>query len=494
MRKRKIQIVLSSIFTLLLILACSFMQGQASSAIKETTLPKYSSTPSPTITRTRRPSETPTLTSTITYTPTAYPNPREFDAASIVSVTPGISAQCPAVNPEIIFDVQFMDELDSADIDYEERRDRIYAKILGHLNVGGSFQAVIDGFKETQNSMLAYDYSTQDVTGDQVDEIIYTKYGENVVLGCVNNKYQVLDVLWLDFGSDFPPQARFMDTNNNGLMEVVITNTGCLGGKCFGVGIYEWDGNQFNNLLGWECANTIFTPDDYAFEDIDSNGTLEVIFNFGIWVFVHDPINYPLREETLICMWDGEAFYPAEDNFSPLIYRFQAVRDGDRQLELGHYERAIEFFNQAINDETLEWFTEERRKVIYDEYVDKFYGVTVPEPTAIPVLEADPNEYPILASISYYRIVMIYLLLEDLPAAESTYTKMENAFPTDYGGKHFKHMANLLLESYRKTADIHQACSPVLDYASENSAEINDQWMYFGWTHWVYPGNKICPY
>jgi hypothetical protein len=493
MKTKKIQFISLSLLVVF-ILACSFMQESASSALKETTLPMNSSTPSPTITRTLRPSQTPSPTNTVTYTSTAYPNPREFDAGSIVSVTPGVPAQCPVINPEIKFDSHFMDELDSADIDYEERRDRIYAEILGHLNADGSFQAVIDGFKDTRNFMLAYDYSTQDVTGDQVDEIIYTKYGENIVLGCVDNEYQVLGELCFDMGSDSPPQASFLDTNNNGLMEVVVTNTGCMGGKCFEVAIYEWDGIQFNDLLGWECANTIITPKDYAIEDIDNNGTLEVVFNFGTWVYMNDIINYPLREETLICMWDGEAFYPAEDDFSPLIYRFQAVRDGDRQLELGHYERAIEFFNQAINDETLEWYTEERREVEFYDYTFRMYGVDEPNPTATPMLFADPDEYPILASISYYRIVMIYLLLDDLPAAESTYTKMESAFPSDYIGNHFKHMANLLLESYRETADIHQACSTVLDYASVNIKEINDQWMYTAWTRWAYPGNKICPY
>jgi tetratricopeptide (TPR) repeat protein len=499
MKQQKYILSIILILSLTLILSCSFMQNNTSPTIEETSLPKNTSTssatPSLTFTHTPSPSPTITPTQTVTYTPSIYPSPQGSYAVSVASITPGIPARCPAVNTSIEVDLDKILQIQEINETGYQYIDIHIEALLNILNQGVPLDTIVNAIPNNDlydEAMANFNFA--DVTGDGIDEIIYTTHAETYVYGCMNNEYQELQILWFDFGTMSIPEAMTRDTNNNGLLEVVVYNTGCFSNSCYGLGIYEWDGQQFQDLFGDSCTMNIYRPDNYAIKDIDNNGTLEVIINFGIGPHVRDIISYPLRNETLICMWNGEAYDAIEDDFSPLIYRFEAVQDGNRQLRLEHYERAIEFYEKAINDESLEWFSKERRLVEYDNYTYKLFSDINPDLTPTPAIVADPDEYPSLASFSYFRIILAYLLMDDLPSAESIYAKMEETSPDAQIGGHYTHMANLLLESYRETANIQQGCSIVSAYANENEDELDDQVSFFEWADRYFWVRAICPY
>jgi hypothetical protein len=398
------------------------------------------------------------------------------------------------VDPNMTFDGQIIKDLWAVDpgidmFNKEIEEQNIY---IEYLNQGGSFESIKAALNDMYDERYWNGYMFEDITGDHVEELILRRYMHVIAFGCKDQSYTQIVDLFAEF-SDFSPSIKIIDLNNNGLSEIIMNYTGCWGNKCFGMNIFEFDGIQFNDLLDWDCTGDLTIPDSYSFEDMDGNGTTEIILEY---ISFPAPIyheRYPVREETMICMWNGAAYLPAINTFGDPIFRFQAVQDGDRQMIYENYDQAISFYQQAIHDQSLDWYTQQRLNMEYEIYANEKYGMNDPDPTATPALFEDPNEYPILASYSYYRLALIYLLQGNLESAQNVFVEQQTSFSEDQAGSEFIEMTELLIQNYQETRDISRACDVIRDFVSTNRDRLESYEGYFNYTSEYYL-HPACPY
>ena len=269
---------------------------------------------------------------------------------------------------------------------FEETDNRdLVTPVLNFLNQGGSQQAVVQVFK--QSNWRTFE---GDLTADNVPELgVFEPFLS--VLGCINGKYEVLLDAQIEIWG-WSEIVSTQDINRNGVPELVVHNPDACGiiGRCSEAYIYEWNGQQFKNIVETDYSGIISMrgPFDVEVKDIDENGTQELLTSGGIPNMAAYADGIPWRTQFDTYMWNGKAFVLARTEFEPPEYRFQAVQDGDRATLRGDYERALAYYEQTMFDEKLEWWTPERQA--YEEA--KFAFPLVPTPTPLPVPIPDPRD------------------------------------------------------------------------------------------------------
>jgi tetratricopeptide (TPR) repeat protein len=268
--------------------------------------------------------------------------------------------------------------------------------------------------------------------------------------------------------------------------------------NCFEAYIYEWDGQQFQNIVQTDDYDVVTMMGPFAVRvaDIDGNGTQELITNGGIptW-FVDYADGIPWREQSDTYIWNSKAFVLNQTEFSAPEYIFQAVQDGDRATLRGDYKKALSYYQQAISDSTLEWWTQERKD--YEEaniYSD--FGTTY---TSIPQPVPDPAEKTSLIAYSQYRIMLLYLLQDMDIEAQIAYNMLVKQFPEGQVGHSYVEMANAFWNEYKANSNTKQACVKAIAYASKHQTEIlkylgnTSQSYYHGQQSLEYNPSDICP-
>jgi hypothetical protein len=112
------------------------------------------------------------------------------------------------------------------------------------------------------------------------------------------------------------------------------------------------------------------------------------------------------------------------------------VNDGDWAFLDGDYKKSISFYQQAISDNTLLWYTNDRRHSLLINEITWRYSEVTPPP-----LVNDPNEYPNLAAYAYFRIMLAEIRLERLSSAETTYEWLQSNFPLGKPGHVYAELA-----------------------------------------------------
>jgi hypothetical protein len=436
--------------------------------------------------------ETPVPSETLTPQP-----PQEFDPVSVQTFTPSSPAHCPKENASLEFDAEKATDFSGSNLNQPQEHEQFIKNILGHLNSGGTPKSVIMGFSKQYSYSFEKIIYEQDITGDNIPELIIP-YGIRInVLGCKDGSYELMfsDTYESDLNGAYILDVT--DINRDSIVEVVVWFDGCLGGRCPIIRVYEWNGKDFQNLIanpfdiGSGCSSLSVAPFEVKIRDTDNNGTKEIILsNNG---FVHPDIDFPYRKETRICMWNGQNFVVYKTEFDAPYYRFQAVQDGDRATFHGDYDRALISYQQAIDDKGLEWFTLDRKRFDFWMYHSQVYSFE-PTPTASPSLTPDPNEYPILAAYAYYRIMLVYVLQHDTLGAESILNTLQKDFPEENPGNYFTQVASVFWQEYQLSMNVQSSCQKVIDYAQQHSLPTK----YLGdWDHGAhsihYTPEAICP-
>jgi hypothetical protein len=231
---------------------------------------------------------------------------------------------------------------------------------------------------------------------------------------------------------------------------------------------------------------------DVNYQDIDADGIDEFVVNTGfpVWEIYHSglPFQNVIRYHT----WDGDRYSFDRQYYGPPEYRFQAVQDGDRLTETEEYDLAVEMYRQAALNEKLEWWTEERHKFLQETWLS---GKPTPEQ-----LSPDPDEYPNLAAYARYRMMVVYILKNDLTAAQKELDALSDQFPEGKAGHAYAEMAHALWGEYHATGDLRSACDKPIEYAFDHPAEVlaylgNGQYAkaYYGKQSIVYSWNNVCP-
>jgi hypothetical protein len=281
------------------------------------------------------------------------------------------------------------------------------------------------------------------------------------------------------------------DINNNGIAEVVITTQTCNGG-CTDVQILEWDGITFHDLLNWQypylnpSVKYLDALKDLVITDVDDDGNSEIILEDG------PPLGnlaaylggYPWRNKTFVFKWDMTQYSLIRFEFEPPYYRFEALHDGDQATLVGDFSKALSFYEQAIFDETLEWWSYERWKYVDSWHMSNYGGIPSPTPLS-PDQDADTN----LIAYARYRIVLLHSLQGSIGDAQAAYNTLHVEHGLGMNGYIFAQMATIFWDEFESSGDVAEACQEVNSFAVIHSEEIGLILPYY-YQELV---EKICP-
>ncbi|MBI9051768.1 MAG: hypothetical protein JEZ00_20265 [Anaerolineaceae bacterium] len=502
------------------------------SAAPQPTPVPASDTPSPspslTMTQSKTPRPTRTLKPTSTPKPTenrpqpvdlladffAEPSPT-FDAELAVTKTPSAPQQCPAGNPELVFDPELIfpsyDEFRSEDSGLNMREKQKY--LLDYLNNGGDVEPVLQMCQKYESNGSTY---CGDLTGDGLPEIMlriddFAFQGDYYIFGCLDGAYE--EIYTAEEFSVFREILRVVDMNLDGIPEVVLKMVPDHGFSYWAnYEILSWNARTMISQVSQSGFEQIHlnadvypdgisvsglgegydaTVDQWQIKDIDHNGTLEFIVQGGLETHYYYDLFEPSLPYILTMMWNGEGFVVQDVEIGVPQYRFQAVQNGDAYTLLHQYDQARQSYMAAVNDPSLEWWTAEKSEqvVIINGYHDEDFITPTPSPE-------DTDERPNLAAYAQYRLILLDVLEGDLERAEQDYAAMQEAYTAGQAGSVYVDFAGVFLEEYQQSRDVTQACQVALDDGADHKKELL---RYFGKeqafvSRLVYELEDLCPF
>jgi hypothetical protein len=415
------------------------------------------------------------------------PNPNIINS---ITLTPSPPEQCPQEDQSLILNIKDLEESPPL-ADYE-------ATILDFLNASGSPKAVLNTFFPNTLDLHLQNYSYQDLTGDGVPEFAITYDGNLYIFACRLGKYKttlkISNIVGLGLYDIFIDTIR--DLNLDGIPEIILSTTTC-NGPCVEVRIYEWDGNQYNSLIrikdhedGVDYARIL--NGSISIKDQDGNKFPELILDGGIPTQLAELVNgFPFRKETQVLSWNGKFFVETSREYSPPQYRFQAVQDGDRASLSGDYDKAADYYQQAIFSDKLDWWSADLKEFIIE---TEYLFSPEENPTPIPP-SSDPNEYYNLAAYSRYCLMLLHILRGWLPEAQVVYNTLQEKFPDGQAGHFFAELATAFWDNYQLSNNIGESCGKAIEFASSNLDILVYLGSYdHGWQSLIYEPEDICPF
>ncbi|HJS17486.1 MAG TPA: hypothetical protein VJ785_01970, partial [Anaerolineales bacterium] len=357
--------------------------------------------PAPTNTGTSIPTETPVpsitpLPTIPTFTPT-------FDASTIVTVTPAEKAECPEENLEIVLDFPKCYAAGFCDV-------VVSGEVLSYLNSGG----ILDGIARFASKSGIE--KIMDITGDGIQELVMRTYVTYHVIGCKNGKYETLyQTDSYGFSSEL---EDVVDSNENKIPELIFYSFSRYGFA--EVYIIEWDGTKFRSLIDTgidtytgKVIDAVSATEYHELIDMNGDNRKEIVFVYNVNELCYGlrGLDFcdgtPAREPITTLGWNGQNYVAVkQENYAPPQFRFQAIQDGDQQVREGNYAEALSFYQTAIFDDRLEWWSPERSEYEVHTHRSQFEAT----PTIYPTPVSDTTEYSRLAAYAYYRIMLLHIL------------------------------------------------------------------------------------
>jgi hypothetical protein len=354
--------------------------------------------------------------------------------------------------------------------------------------MGGSWEIVNSEFSNSNKygRTLGSIYEL-DLTNDGIKESVVEMWAGFGIYSCRNGLYELL--LNLNGVVGEPASiVEIKDMNLNGVPEIVAGITFC-SGHCFDISIFEWDGQEFQYVLGeWN----IITSLNEEVIDVNYDGVFELVIS-GPFPSMGGYIDYiPLRGQKDLAIWNGTNFSFSHPEFSQPEYRFQAIQDADVEMLDGYFDKALTFYKDVIFSEKLKWWSEDRR----EHEIKLYFDIWDPaKPTPLPEPSEDPAEYPRLAAYAYYRIMLIRLVQNNESEATTTYTTLQQTFGNDPYGRPYAEMATAFWEAYQSTHKMYDGCAAAIQYAVEHPEILiplgSD---YHGWQSRIYKPEDVCPF
>lgn len=490
------QILITLLSGVLFLTACGqALAGEPTAtlvSITETGTPQsFTSTPLPTRTPRERPYQVqptgtpipPTSLPTIpTFTPT-------FDTSTIVTVTPAPRAECPEENPEIVPKFPHCYPTGGCDVIISD-------EVLTYLNSGGTLTKLASALSGSKYTSIT------DLTGDGLNEVVFKGLGRYDILSCKNGRYQDLFGFSGHFGVDL---ADVIDLNKNGIPELVLYDISHYGFA--DVFIFEWDGNKFRSLINigtdpstGVVIDAVSATSLHKITDTNGDGLKEMVivydvheteyWPFGIGMYVAS--QRPLRNQSTTLGWNGQNFVDlTPGNDVPPEYRFQAIQDGDEQALYGNYSIALSFYQEAIFNDQLEWWSSERRE--YEVHISK--SRIESSPIVSPTPSPDYTEYPQLAAYAYYRIMLLHFVQGHESDAGTVYKTLGQKFSDNTYGRPYFEMATAFWDAYQSTHKMYDGCSAAIQYAVEHPELLIPLGSDYhgGYSH-IYVPADVCPF
>ena len=336
-----------------------------------------------------------------------------------------------------------------------------------------------------------------DVTNDGLPEIILSGessdgfgWGSIFIVGCKNSSYIALEEI---SSHEYPSPELWsvQDLNGNGIPEIVTATRTCGGfGSCWVIDILEWNGESFQDLAD-EQINDEISPllENMEFKDIDDNGTTEIIVSRGLPSHPDNLSDGTWRKYTETYSWNGKAYMQMGSTVSPAQFRFQAIQDGDHEMEKHNYALALHHYQDAIFSDKLEGWS-------FDRYLySKNNFWTSPNSTPVPTPLPDSMEYPSLAAYAYYRIMLIHMIQGYESDAGTVYKTLHQKFENDPYGQPYVEMAATFWDTYQSTSNKYDSCAAAIKYAAEHPDILTPLGSYYhGRQSHFYDPADVCPF
>lgn len=160
---------------------------------------------------------------------------------------------------------------------------------------------------------------------------------------------------------------------------------------------------------------------------------------------------------------DQEAFLPSPDISLPSPYRIHALHDADQAAENGDYGEAVELYTRVIEGDELQDFM-------------------------------DPEiERPQLAAYASFRLMLTYLLMNDIDEAEAVYASIMTNYLADSATSDFALLSDAFWMEYQSSDDVGSACLAAISFADTHQETILDA-LYYGYANPSYEAADICPF
>lgn len=381
--------------------------------------------------------------------------------------------------------------------------------MLAFLNAGGSPR---DLASRLSHLVPESDYGAQpvrarltevDLTGDGLHELLWElevpgdAWRQSIlVFGCGTGQYGLL----FEAGglvSDPEGWVRVMtvgDVDADGRIELAYRE-GHYGASVNYLELFSivaWDGAMFRQLILSEdcpdCSSAMggnAEEQESRFDDLDGDGIQELLVRWGIGSGYSLCGDGPLRALTDIWRWDGQHYVLERQNPDPPTYRFEAVEDGDSLTRNGFLEEAVESYQRAIFDESLNPGSRHYWMLAEPNYCS---GPPVPPP--------DLEERARLEAYARYRLLLAKLALGQDEAAEVMYNTLQERFPKARPGYPYAELAQVFWTRFTATADIGAACDTAIEFAEAHSDAILDPLGHavYGAAHPPPKPEDICPF
>jgi hypothetical protein len=426
------------------------------------------------------------------FTPTTRPTPTQGLPST---KTPAPAEVCPAPTHADVT-IQFSNN----PLEYG-------SQILRYLRANGNLSGAISALKAMGRERFdEFDadqvfLAEEDVTGDGAAEFVfvmnqlrepekdpnpYLSSHETVIfiLGCRLNDYVILyeelsssGHWWGSTNPNMEPRSPIAvgDVNGDGLPEILFMHTYSMDyHSLILTSLLAWDGDGFRSLI----VNADLSVDFPVLQDIDENGTVEVLLpqdHMGIRYYCDEG---PVRISYDIFMWDGEYYrYMWSDPGIP-TYRFQAAFDGDYYVKVGLYDRAEAMYGKAISSSELKTFD-------YEEWS----GGSIFCP-----YESEPNERPYILAYSRLRLLELHVFMKKAAEAEDDWRYLANHYPLSAPGYYYAWLADIFWKTYGSEDSIDAACSAVAEKAEQNRKELFGWMDIYGYRTTSPTPETICPF
>jgi hypothetical protein len=346
--------------------------------------------------------------------------------------------------------------------------DSLPTHLIQYLNSGGDLSTLVSILEDAERlPMESPGWVEDDFTGDGLNDIAITLIdpesesilpeGTLVFGQCQEDHYEIVfqSPELIDWGT---PEILFSDDlNGDQVSDLLIGRQSCGAHTCFTrLEALVWNGETLENRLQGTSEDIPSPNIEVNPESNEITVTAEGIGSVGA-----GPFRRFIRQWT----WDEgqQAFLPSPDTYLSSNFRIHKLHDADQAAQNGDYEEAIELYTAVIED---------------DELLDYM------EPTA---------ERPQLAAYASFRLMLTYLLMNELSQAETIHSSIMTDYPAGSPASDFAGMADAFWNKYQSSMDIGSACLAAQSFADSNPETILEP-LYYGYANPTYEATDICPF
>lgn len=290
------------------------------------------------------------------------------------------------------------------------------------------------------------------IVTDPAAEEFFNVPGEFVIIDGQGNDHQLTYRADVETATDLAV-FDIRDFNANGRTEVAFTTSSCGAHTCFTtIYVIEWDGTAYQDLTGG--GHEMAGP-EISFENRDRDDALELLMHGGVIGSVGAGPPRPREEQY---DWDGSLYVLTKTTWDESEFLYWKVIDANDALAAGGFQEAIQLYNEALTDETLQtWAREEEREE--------------------------------LAAFSRYRLAVTFAALGDMDTAQLRVEELEQEQPDDI----YAEVARLFFDTMTDTSDVAAACQAVNAFAADNpeTTAVLDS---YGYATPEFTADMVCPF